>query len=203
MLREAVYSVVILMLLAGTATAQPYGYSDAWSADYEEIEGTDTGLFWGFGMTEVDYGDMAGVGTDMLDPSSNMVNTGWNEAQQVVGLTLEHRVAESGPEGDFSIASDHYVNSGGGGWVLFAVTSLLVNVTNYATRYWYNASADLYYNWFCGNACQKSSAWIPMPGRPPYIQGTGKRIRILFYNYCRMGLYARQSTAGLACHPPN
>jgi hypothetical protein len=61
---------------------------------------------------------------------------------------------------------------------------------------------QVYRAWFCGNACQKVYADIPFQEpKPAFVQGIGKRTRILFFNYCRIGLHPRATCEGLTCAP--
>lgn len=198
-----------LLLVSNVATwAQPYGYSDAWSDEYYEVEGTDTGRFYGFGLTEVEYGNYAGVVTEVLDPNGWTMVSDWTVNHWWTNIDVEYNVPENGTEGDYNVQSTHYkydVGNPGLGWVVIAVSNIFVNVNNYYTRYYFNESIGRYYAWFCGNACQRNNQWMPFPGglTPPYVQGIGKRIRILWYNYCRIGLFARESSEGLQCWPPS
>jgi hypothetical protein len=197
---------VLGFLVPNAAMGQPYGYTDAWSEEEEVLQGepTPAGLIYGFGLTGGDYGDIVAVATEVFSPSGAPMAFDYAQGDWEVSVNLTAYVAANGEDGEYQIRSDHYADVGGQlGWLpWFAMSNLFVGIHTYYTRYWYNVSADMYYNWFCGNACQKTGAYIPMPGRPPFIQGAGKRIRILFWNYCRIGLYPRYESTGLICWPP-
>lgn len=195
--------VSLLVLLPTKGVAQPYGYSDAWTEEYEEIEGNEFGLFYGFGLTEVDYGNVAGVQTQLFSPSGwTLVDESTTFWSSYANLDVSYNVPESGEDGDYEVRSSHYeLPQGGSGWILFAVSNIIVGVNTYYTRYYHVPESLWYRAWFRGNACQKQTALIPFIEPPPYVQGIGKRIRILFWNYCRIGLYPRSDSSGLICSP--
>lgn len=192
-----------LLAFAGPATAQPYGYTDAWSEEEETFEQSPSGEFYAFGLTEGDYGVAVEVRTEVYSPSGASMAFDYAQGWGSVSANATAYVPENGEDGEHEVRSDHYADVGQGWPTWFLVTNLFVGVHSYYSRYYYNNSFEQYRAWYCGNSCQRQtlSAFVIPEPRSPYLQAAGKRIRILFWQYCRMGIWRWYDPNTLRCVP--
>ncbi len=186
-------AIAYVLLTVASAEANYTTFSDGSASSYETWEG-DTGIFSGAAITELDYTESpaASVEAFLKTPSGGTLayqgifTADWY-ARADVGANLD----ESAADGDYPLDSEHRNGTQFLGYLQF-----IFSYVNYYTRYYYvnTVGSDAQYSaWFCGNACQQGSAFVPLSrfpgGQPtPYLQGSGSRIAIFGSGFCQIAL---------------
>lgn len=207
---KTIFTLALFCVLGSAigAEAQYTTYSDGSSWEIENWEG-DTDIFSGMAVTELDFTETpaASVEAFLKNPTGGTIDyRSAFTADWYARVDLGANLDESAPEGDYPLESEHRNGAQFLGFLQF-----IFSYQHYYTRFYYvnTVGSDAQYaRWFCGNQCQRESAFVPLSRFPggvptPFLQGSGSRIFILGRGFCQIALRPRPDSTLLTCSPPN